>query len=49
MLATANREFVGTEVKLETVLWVADRKPLLFRSAITVERIYGVTCVAGFT
>jgi hypothetical protein len=49
MLATASREFFDTDVKPGTVLLVADRKPLLFRYALTVERISWVTCVAGFT
>jgi hypothetical protein len=34
---------------LIAVFLVADRKPLLVRSAFMIERIYWVTCVAGFT
>jgi hypothetical protein len=34
---------------LIAVLLVADRKPLLFPSALTIERMCWVTCVVGFT
>jgi hypothetical protein len=34
---------------LIAILLVDDRKPLLFRYALTIERIYWITCVADFT